>query len=426
MNQRAFQTVPWSFTTNIYEVNTRQYTAEGTFAAFEKHLPRLKDMGIDTLWFMPITPISAEKRLGELGSYYACADYVSINPEFGTLEDFKRLVQSAHDYGFKVLIDWVANHTGWGHTWTKTNPEYFKRNDKGEFYDSNGWNDVIDLDYSNRDMQRAMIEAMTFWVRTCDIDGFRCDMAHLVPLDFWRQARNWLDSIKPLFWLGECEVAEYHEVFDAGYRWSWLHKMEDYYRGHTDIRGLDQVLYHYQDNFPSHTMHLLFTSNHDENSHSGSEYERLGDSARAFQVLCCTLNGLPLIYSGQELPNKKRIRFFEKDEIAWTGKCGLHDFYKTLLNLRKTNPAMAFNQQGLYTWRLNTDAPKVFAFLRKTGNAAVMVVVNLSPEDSWFEMRDSRAHGTYREVFNGESFEFVFQRWFEMKPWQYLVLESIK
>jgi glycosidase len=324
-----------------------------------------------------------------------------------------------------VLIDWVANHTGYGHTWTYTHPEYYKKNEKGEFYDPNGWEDVIDLDYGNRDLHRAMIEAMAFWVKSCDIDGFRCDMAHLVPLDFWWQARTWLDTLKPLFWLAECEVPEYQQVFDAGYRWRWLHKMEEYYKGHTDIRGLDQVLYDYDDQFPSDAMHLLFTTNHDENSHSGSEYERLGNSALAFQVLCCTLNGIPLIYSGQELPNKKRLRFFEKDDIEWTGTFEHHEFFKTLLNLRKTNPAMAFNQRGLYTFRLNTDAPKVFAFMRKTNDATVVVIVNLSHEDSWFEMRDARAHGHYKEVFSGESYEFIYQRWFEMKPWQYWVMEAV-
>ncbi len=425
MGNLKFESVSWSFTTNIYEVNLRQYTHEGTFAAFENHLPRLKDMGVESLWFMPITPISQEKRLGSLGSYYACSDYVSTNPEFGSLGDFKHLVDVAHGLGFKVIIDWVANHTGWDHTWTKTNPDYYRKNAQGEFYDPNGWEDVIDLNYDNRNMVRALIEAMTFWVKNFDIDGFRCDMAHLVPLDFWRQARTWLDTLKPLFWLAECEDAAYHDVFDASYSWRWLHAMEDYYKGNADIRGLDQVLYDYQDNYPRSAMHLLFTTNHDENSHSGSEYERLGNAAIAFQVLCLTLNGLPLIYSGQELPNKKRLLFFDKDEITWTGNCELEGFIKTLLSLRKTNPAMAFNQRGLYTWRLNTDAPKVFAFLRKTETASVMVVVNLSNDDSWFEMRDSRAHGKYNDVFSGETFEFIFQRWFEMKPWQYLVLEGV-
>lgn len=422
--QPKFTPVSWCHTTNIYEVNLRQYTPEGTFVAFEQHLPRLKDMGIETLWFMPITPIATEKRLGTLGSYYACSDYVTTNPEYGSIADFKRLVDAAHALGFKVLIDWVANHTGYGHTWTKTNPDYYKTNSAGEFFDMHGWMDVIDLDYTNRDMERAMIEAMTFWVKTCGIDGFRCDMAHLVPLSFWKQARTWLDTIKPLFWLAECEEPNYHEVFDVSYAWRWLHKMEVYSRFETDIRGLDEVLYYHHDAFPAGSYRLLFTSNHDENSHSGSEYERLGKAALPFAVLCVTWPGIPLIYSGQELPNRKRLRFFEKDEIEWTDKDELHGFYKTLLHLRKTNLAMRTNDRRSLINRMNTDAPRVFAFLRQNGKNSVLVILNLSPEDSWFEMRDARAHGKYKEVFTGETYEFKYQVWFEMKPWQYWVMEG--
>lgn len=381
-------------------------------------------MGVETLWFMPITPIATEKRLGTLGSYYACSDYTSTNPEYGTIKDFTNLVKAAHKLGLKVLIDWVANHTGYGHTWTKTHPEYYKTNSEGEFFDLHGWMDVIDLDYTNRDMQRSMIEAMTFWVKTCNIDGFRCDMAHLVPLNFWRQARRWLDTIKPLFWLAECEEANYHEVFDATYRWRMLHAMEAYSQGKMGIKGLDEVLYHYQDHFPSTAIPLYFTTNHDENSHSGSEYERMGNAATTFSVLCCTLNGIPLIYSGQELPNKNRLRFFDKDPIQWNGRFELHDFFKTLFQVRKTNPAMEVNNKAVYTYRLNTDAPNVFAFIRKTTTHSVLVILNLSHEDSWFEMRDARAHGHFKEVFTGKAYHFKYQVWFEMKPWQYWVMEG--
>ncbi len=423
--QSKFTPLPWSHTTNIYEVNIRQYTPEGTFAAFQKHLPRLHDMGVEILWFMPITPIAVEKRLGVLGSYYACSDYTSINPEYGTIDDFRILVKTAQDIGFKVIIDWVANHTGCDHTWTKTNPEFYKTNFKGEFFDMHGWEDVIDLDYDNPAMRFAMIEAMRFWVKECNIDGFRCDMAHLVLLSFWKEARVALDKEKKLFWLAECEEPHYHEVFDASYRWKWLHKTEEYARMKTDISGLEGVLYFYNSHFPPEALHLFFTSNHDENSHSGSEYERYGDAAKCFAVFSCTWNGIPLIYSGQELPNKKRLKFFEKDEIEWTGNFELHDFYKTLLKLRKTNPALSAADINVITYRLNTDAPNVFAFIRKTVKHSVLVILNLSSDTSWFEMRDGRAHGKFKEVFTGEEYEFVYQKWFEMKPWEYWVMENV-
>ena len=218
-----FEPVRWSLNTNVYEVNLRQYTKEGTFKSFIKELPRLRDMGVKVLWFMPVQPIGIEKRLGTLGSYYSISNYTETNPEFGTVHDFKMLVKKAHDAGFKVLIDWVANHTSWDHVWTTTHPEFYKRNAQGQFYDNNGWTDVIDLNYYDHAMRRAMLAGMEFWVKECNIDGFRCDMAHLVPLDFWRQARQHLDKIKQLYWLAETEHANYQYVFDCSYAWNWMH-----------------------------------------------------------------------------------------------------------------------------------------------------------------------------------------------------------
>jgi len=421
--EREFSTVSWANATNIYEVNVRQYTKEGTFAAFAKEMPRLRDMGIEVLWFMPVTPISAEKRLGVLGSYYACSDYTSINPEFGTIDDFKQLVKEAHQLGLKVLIDWVANHTGWDHHWTREHPDYYRHNLDGNFYDQHGWNDVIDLNYDNPALIRDMIGCMRFWVDNCDIDGFRCDMAMLVPLDFWRQARKALDALKPLFWLAECEEISYHQVFDASYAWKWLHKIESYWKGQTDIHGLDEVLRFYNDMFPSYAIRALFTSNHDENSHSGSEYERLGDAAKALAVLCCTWNGVPLIYSGQELPNKKRLLFFEKDQIDWNGTYELQDLYKKLLQLRKDNPALRAGDVAVQTFRLITDANQfVFAFLRRNGDHEVLVVLNLSGQDKpLVQISDAQVSGNFTNIFSGAERDFTSEKYFALRPWEYQV-----
>ncbi len=420
-----FTAVEWSSDTNIYEVNLRQYTVEGTFNAFIKELPRLRHMGVETLWFMPITPISVEKRLGTLGSYYACSSYVKTNPEYGTISDFKNLVTAAHDLGFKVIIDWVANHTGWDHEWTKEHPDFYRRNLEGQFYDSNGWNDVIDLNYDNPELREKMISCMQFWVEECDIDGFRCDMAMLVTLDFWREARRRLDSIKKLFWLAECEEITYHEVFDASYAWKWLHKMEAYWKQETDIAGLDEVLKYYNDMFPATSQRAFFTTNHDENSHSGSEYERLGASAEAFAVLCCTWNGTPLIYSGQELPNKKRLKFFDKDFIEWNGHYALHDFFKTLLTLRKNNAALKAGSEDVGTLRLHTDANNfIFSFIRKnfkTGNE-VLVVLNLSSYAKPFvHINADELSGTFTNVFTKAVKDFTTEKYFALQPWEYQV-----
>lgn len=421
-----FEPIDWSYDTNIYEVNLRQYTLEGNFKAFVKELPRLRDMGVEVLWFMPITPISFEKRLGVLGSYYACSNYTSTNPEFGTVDDFKELVNEAHTLGFKVIIDWVANHTGWDHKWTQEFPDFYRRNLEGQFFDQHGWSDVIDLNYDNKDLWTLMLEAMRFWVRECDIDGFRCDMAMLVPLEFWKFVRGKLDAEKKLFWLAECEEAAYHEVFDATYTWKFLHTMEAYYKRETTIAGLDEVLqHHYIEQFPATAFRAYFTTNHDENSHSGSEYERLGNAALAFGVFCCVWNGIPLIYSGQEMPLRKRLKFFEKDYIEWTGKYELHNLYKVLLNLRKTNPALRAGDPETRPIRLLTNASHyVFAFMRKKGNRQLLVLINLCGEDkSLLRLSDGTAAGTYRNVLTGKEVEISPDLYFYLSAWDFQIYE---
>ena len=421
----VFEPPDWSHDSNIYEVNLRQYTIAGTFEAFSKELPRLRQMGVEILWFMPITPISVQKRLGTLGSYYACSDYISTNPEFGSVEDFKKLVREAQGLGFKILIDWVANHTGWDHHWTREHPDYYKRNDQGNFYDPNGWEDVIDLDYNNPALRRAVIDAMKFWVQECGIDGFRCDMAMLVPLDFWREARTELDGVKKLFWLAECEEISYQEVFDVVYAWRFLHTMEAYWRNDKNIGGIDADLQYYDKGFLPTAMHALFTSNHDENSHSGSEYERMADAAMPFAVLCATWNGIPLIYSGQELPNKKRLKFFDRDSIDWTGDYALNDFYGTLLHLRKRNKALRAGDASVKTFRLSANVnDKVFAFLRCHGENEVLVILNLSRDVVSYSVTDPVVKGIFRNSFSGEIVNIDENSHFEMDPWHFRVLEK--
>ena len=417
-----FKTVSWSLDSNIYEVNLRQYTRKGSFRAFVGHLQRLRDMGVEILWFMPITPISRVGRLGTLGSYYACSDYMKTNPEFGSVEDFKWLVERAHEYGFKVLIDWVANHTGWDHIWTNEHPEFYRKNLDGAFYDAHGWADVIDLNYDSRELRTAMIMAMQFWVETCHIDGFRCDMAMLVPLDFWKEVRTTLDRIKPLFWLAECEEIMYHEVFDASYTWKMIHIMEAYWKKSSDMQGLIHVLYYYKQQFPAGSLRAYFTSNHDENSHSGSEYERLGDAALPFAVFCCLYDGMPLIYSGQEIPNLKRLLFFEKDEIDWDRTFLLSEFYKTLLLLRKTNPALKGGDPKRTAMILsNTMADRIFSFIRRFERDEVLVILNLSAETQSVIITGHTLAGSYKDVFNTRSPDFISGQPLLLNAWEYRV-----
>lgn len=421
----SFQRANWIAASNIYEVNLRQYTPEGSFNAFARELPRLKDMGVDILWFMPITPISQQGRKGSLGSYYACSDYVTVNPEYGVLEDLKQLVKAAHELGMRVIIDWVANHTGWDHNWTLQHPEYYRKSQDGHFFDVHGWEDVIDLNYDNKDLWKAMIEAMSYWLNECDLDGFRCDMAMLVPLEFWKEARTVLDGQKKdLFWLAECEEIAYHDVFDASYTWKFLHKMEAVWRKETGVDGLDEVLMYYSNMFPPESTRVYFTSNHDENSHSGSEYERMGNAARAFAVLCATWNGMPMIYSGQEMPNHKRLKFFDKDPIGWNGQYELHSFYKALLECRKRNPALR-SDPATTTRRISTgESWRCFGFVRSIGDHAVLVLLNISGEPLAVPMEDLQLSGVFREIFTGVETDVVAGAKMELEPWGYKVYEK--
>ncbi|MNK42270.1 Alpha-amylase 2 [compost metagenome] len=427
-NTTMEQPQDWKRTTNIYEVNVRQYTQEGTFEAFEKHLPRLKKMGVKTLWFMPITPIAQLNKKGTLGSQYAAYDYTTINPEFGTLENFKHLVDEAHKMGFKVIIDWVANHTGWDHVWTKSHPEYYLKDEDGSFHKASGMDDIIELDFTNKEMRLEMIEAMKYWVKETNIDGFRCDLASWVEVDFWQQARPEVEKLKPMFFLGEfdeLEAPEYGKVFDASYSWKWMHLTKDFYQKQLPLSDLKNLLEQYS-KIGDNSMRAWFTSNHDENSWNGTEYEKYGDFAPALAVFSATWNGVPLLYNGQELPMKtKRLEFFEKDPIPWTEKFAMDDFYKTLLNLKSENPALRGGDPAVTTFWVNTTAnDKILAYLRKNGDREVLVLINTSKDAVNFKLEDDHSVGSYKNVFSKSKAEFIKGSDVSLDAYGYLVFEK--
>ena len=418
-----FNTVSWAVRANIYEVNVRQYTKEGTLASFALHLPRLADMGVTLLWFMPITPIGVKGRLGSLGSYYACSDYITINPEFGTTQDFMDVVNAAHALGMKVMIDWVANHTGQDHVWTISNPDFYIQDASGNFTERNGWTDVIDLNYENTRMRAAMIDAMRYWINTFNIDGFRCDMAHLVPLHFWIEARRVLDTIKPLYWLAECEDTRYFEAFDTTYAWAFMHASGSLNRHEPNLKPvLDQLDMYASEG--TNTRKLFFTANHDENSWNGTEYEKYGVTAKAWAVFSATWGGLPLVYSGQEIPNHKRLSFFEKDELAWpTLPPALHHFYKTLFSLRAQNEAVVLGQSQM----LQTHYPhSIIGFIKKHQNNVVLVLLNISEQNRLtFEISHPLLQGNFQQIFSGLFFSFSGKEKFELQAGEYLVYQLI-
>lgn len=428
-NQKTM-TTDWKHTTNIYEVNVRQFSKEGTFKAVEKELPRLKKMGVETLWFMPITPIAQKNKKGTLGSQYAAQDYISINPEFGTLEDFKSVVNEAHKMGFKVIIDWVANHTGWDHVWTKTHPDFYLMDPKtNDFQIASGMDDIIELDYKNPKMREAMIEAMKYWVRETDIDGFRCDLASWVEVDFWQQAKPEVETIKPLFWLGEYDELDnpdYATVFDASYSWKWMHLTKEFYQKKLPITDLTNLLSQYSA-IGNKSMRAWFTTNHDENTWNGTEYEKYGEMAKTLAVFSATWNGVPLMYNGQELPLlNKRLEFFEKDPIPWNGENKLENFYKKLFELKSKNPALRGGDDQATTQILKTSAPdQVLAYLRKNGNDEVLVILNLSDAQHLkVQILDETIKGKFKSIFSGLTTDFDAKPTIEMYKWEHIVFEK--
>jgi alpha-amylase len=425
MSDTFYKRAGWIANTNIYEANIRQYSVEGSFNAFAESLPRLKDMGVEVLWIMPIHPIGKTNRKGALGSYYSIADFKAVNPEFGTAADFKNLVQLAHKLGMKVIMDWVANHAAWDNVWTNHHPEYFVRDEEGNFKAPYDWTDVIQIDHSNAAEQDAMIDAMQYWVTGFDIDGFRADLAHLTPLTFWKKARTAIEPLKPnLLWLAESEEIDYHQVFDASFTWEWMHTTENYYKGNTGFNALYDVLAKYQTSFPETAHRMYFTSNHDENTWSGTGFEKYGDMLKCLSVFSCTWNGIPMIYSGEEMPNNKRLEFFEKDTIAWTGEYQYHAFYKTLLTLHKNNPALRSADEAVTTFHILTEGGKnIMAYLRKNDLYEVLVFLNLSKEPAGFTIKDLLINNTYTNVFDGLENHLNTGAFIKMQPWDYLVFE---
>ena len=395
----------WSYNATIYEVNIRQNTPEGTFNAFAEDIPRLKEMGVKILWLMPIHPIGEKNRKGTLGSYYSIVDYTGVNPEFGTKEDFRNLVQKAHDHDMKLILDWVANHTAWDAVWTETNPEFYETDEEGNFFPPvDDWEDVIQLDVENPEMQEQMIQAMEYWVRDYGVDGYRADVAYMVPTDFWVQARERLDQIKPVFMLAEAEEPELHRAFDMSYAWDYAQTIRDIGSGEADLSDLDEALSTNFERFNRSDFRMFFTTNHDENSWSGSDPDLYGENFENFAVLSATVWGMPLVYNGQESGLDKQLEFFEKDEIEW-GDYKYEEFYRTLLHLNRDNRSLWNGEQGGSYLKSSTDRDDViFSYKRVTDSDRVFVVLNFSDEEVEFTF-DSGSQGIWNDVFSGDEVE---------------------
>ena len=415
----------WSRSATIYQVNTRQFSEDGTFAAVQRELPRLKDLGVDILWLMPIHPIGEQNRKGTLGSPYSVRDYYGVNPEFGTLDDLKALVDAAHALDMYVILDWVANHTAWDNPLRDEHPEWYERDYKGGFRPTPwwDWSDIIDLDYSQPGLREYMTEAMKYWVREADIDGYRCDVAGFVPVDFWENTRRELDAIKPVFMLAEWESRDLHaKAFDATYAWSWYQAAYDIVNGHA---GLDKLFVYYswrESAYPKDAFRLVGVSNHDVNAWEHVPMEAFGDAMRAVIVLSVVGDGIPMIYNGQEAGNEKQLAFFEKDPIEWrehpTG-----DLYRKLFALKKENTALWNGRWGATMVRIwNTVPDRILSFTRENDEDKVFAIINLSPDEQTVAFSDGPFEGEYRDYFSNEALEVNDATELVLPPWDYRIL----
>ena len=375
----------------IYEANIRQYSESGKFQDFTKDIYKLKDLGVKIIWLMPIHPISKTNRKGTLGSYYSISDYKAVNPEFGNKDDLDELIKEAHKHDMLVILDWVANHTGWDHKWIENKPDYYTKNENGEITDpinpstgeSWGWTDVADLNFDNMEMQNEMIEAMEYWVKEHEIDGYRLDAAHSCPASFWKKSIKRLKKIKNVLMLAESDG--YHtggfeliELFDMSYNWSGHHVLNRIYKKENNSEDLKININRNLNDYSSKHVLMNFTSNHDENTWAGTVFDRYGDGAKTFAALTYFLPGIPLIYNGQEYGLNKRLEFFEKDYIT-KKQTDFYEFYSNLNSLKKENNLLDIDSEIKFEI-IETNNKNLICYKRTKNNDSMYFVANLSEE----------------------------------------------
>ena len=419
----------WAYDATIYELNTRQATEEGTFAAAEALLPEIKESGVDIIWIMPIQQIGVLERKGTLGSYYAITDYCKFNPEFGTRADFEHFLATAHELGLKVILDWVANHTAPDSEWTK-NEGWHYRDSLGNLMVQYDWTDISKLNYDNQDMRAAMKQAMHWWMDTIGIDGFRCDVAGEVPTDFWNEAMAEIRAKHPdMFTLAEDEAEAQdltESAFDMYYGWELHHLMNGVAQGKKSVEDLWGYFAKADTTIRKEAIRMNFTSNHDENSWNGTEFERMGDATDLFAAFTYIVPGMPMIYTGQMSGNHHRLEFFEKDVIDRVENAPQKALYKGLNDLRANNPALWSNEKGAEMVRLTADNDKVFACVRtkscpKHGDNTVIAIMNMSAEPQTVTLDLTNLEGEYN-CLCGKTMTMEANQTIELTPWKYIIL----
>lgn len=420
----------WVKNATLYELNIRQFSEDGSFKAVEKELPRLKKLGINIIWLMPVQPIGVKNRKGTLGSYYSVKDYLGINPEFGTEEDFRQLVEAIHAHGMHVILDWVANHSSWDNALVEDHPDWYMKSRDGEFQSTpwRDYDDIIDFDYRQPEMRKYMNDALKFWVKEFDIDGYRCDVASFLPIDFWENARTELEEIKPVFMLAEAEDKELHRnAFDATYNWTLWNMLHQVAAGEKSAKNLgEEYIAEHVSIFPKEGIRLNFIDNHDKNSWEGDQFTNFGDALKPAIVFSVLMDGMPLLYSGQEAGLERSLAFFEKDPIVWKDH-EIGALYAVLFELKHQNQALWNGKSGGEMIRLINDRlVEVLSFSREKNGDKVLGVINFSGATVSVNVDTSIDAGIYKNLFTGEDYTISEKLALELVPWEYLVLSHLK
>ena len=378
--ERARVSVPeWVRGGVIYEVYPRDFSERGDFAGVTAQLDRLKDLGVNILWLMPIHPIGQEKKKGPVGSPYAVRDYYALNPDYGTPADFRRLVEGAHRRGMKVIIDVVANHTSWDSVLMKR-PEFYVRDAAGKITFPHDWSDVAELNYESPALRRYMIDMLKFWLREYDLDGFRCDVAAEVPADFWEQARAELDKVKSdILMLAESDRPELLvRAFDLDYSWPLHSTLNDVLQGRKDATAFRATWEADEAKYPRGALRMRFSDNHDERR----AVARFGEGgALAASALMLTLDGVPMLYNGMEVGDTTESgdpALFYRLPIFWPiekRRPEFPRFYRQMIALRKSHPALTKGRLG---WLRNSDESRVVTYARRAESEEIVVAINFS------------------------------------------------
>jgi len=424
----------WAAKSVVYEVNVRDYSESGKLIAVTNDIPRLKQLGVDILWLMPIYPIGETSRKGTMGSPYSVKDYKAVNPDLGTDADLHSLISTAHAAGMHVVLDWVANHSAFDNAWALNHKDWYNQDAQGNptWPAGTDWTDVADLNYNNQDMRAAMLDAMKYWVTNFDIDGYRCDAAWGVDTPFWNSAATALRAIKPLWMVAETQDQPdlLTNAFQADYGWHFKDMLYGFGAGTSLKADFAINMINQAQAYPAGTYPLLFITNHDENSWTGSLSKQYGKGAKTLSVLTFTAPGMPLVYNGQEVDSDKQLAFFEKDQIDWNPTSARSKtavaFYTKLISLHHKNVSLWAGSAGGTLTRSKNDATRIVSFSRQKGANKVYIVLNISPLAAQATVQWGKDSKSYYRYSDGKLVKLPATQSVTLKPWGFEIYSTVK